>query len=312
MPKRGYKQEKIMLGVQGALILGVLAFYAFHAPALPTKTVANTVSVQNTSIALKSKVRKHRKPVPLVKRFVRPASVSPKPELAQFPVPTPITISISAEPQLVKMDSYQNPLESDAKIWDCVRDKTTGLVWEVKTHDKGLQDAGNFYSWYSKKSSLQNDIGFKNGGKCRGGIGCDTQAYVNAINSKKLCGYSDWRLPTRKELLTLVLGTGDGEKNTTIDTHYFPSTPGDWYWTADTDLGDASHAWYVLFYNGRSMKASMSQAKRVRLVRGGTEQRRSFKDVAEKKGNAPKNELAKQPFQPEPSSTAKQEMISLK
>jgi len=121
-----------------------------------------------------------------------------------------------------------------------------------------------------------------------------------------------WRLPTRKELLTLVLGTGDGEKNTTIDTHYFPSTPGDWYWTADTDLGDASHAWYVLFYNGRSMKASMSQAKRVRLVRGGTEQRRSFKDVAEKKGNAPKNELAKQPFQPEPSSTAKQEMISLK
>ena len=229
----------------------------------------------------------------------------------QFPSPTDITITVAAAPQLIKLDHYQNPLNLDAKEWDCVKDATTGLVWEVKTHDRGLQDANNFYSWYEKGGSSGTLSGTRNGGKCRGGISCDTQSYVDAINEKRVCGYADWRLPSRNELMSLVGGNGEFGQSTTIDTRFFPSTPGDWYWTSDTDIGDSNHAWFVLFFNGRTMKAAKAQAKRVRLVRGEIEKRRSFKGVAEKKDNNPENELAKQPFQPESLKISNHEMLSM-
>lgn len=304
-----------MLGVQGALIAGLLVFYMFHAPVLPAKPATKTVVAKKMPIVSKTRVRKHHKPVRIAKGNQAPAPSQTQALQAtpvRFPTPTKITIAVAAAPQLVKMDSYQNPLAADAKNWDCVKDATTGLVWEVKTHDKGLQDANNYYSWYSAGALNTNRSGMRNYGKCRGGISCDTQSYINAINAKRVCGYSDWRLPTRAELLTLVRGHTDGEQTSTIDTHFFPGTPGDWYWTADTDLGDPAHAWYVLFYNGRTMKALKSQAKRVRLVRGGITHQRSFKNVAEKKDSGSSKEIAKQPFQPESDALLKKEMLSQK
>lgn len=309
MPKQDNTNGKIMLGALGAVIVGLSAFYVFHAPAFPLKPVTKTVEVKKTPVASKTRVRKHHKPV-RVANYVKPVAVTPQPVKVLFPEPTKITITVAAAPQLVKMDSYQNPLAADAKKWDCVKDATTGLVWEVKTHDKGLQDANNYYSWYKADALNSNEKGARNNGKCRGGISCDTQSYVNTINAKRVCGYSDWRLPTRKELLSLVRSHADGEQTSTIDTHFFPGAPGDWYWTADTDLGDSAHAWYVLFYNGRTMKALKSQAKRVRLVRGGIKQQRSFKDVAEIKDTDSNKDIAKQPFQPESEANLKKEMLS--
>jgi hypothetical protein len=314
MPNQDYKKEKIMLGVQSAAIAVLLVFYVFHAPALPPKPVTKTVVAKKPPVASKPKVRKHHKPARIAKRNKALATSQTQALQATpvlFPAPTEITIAVAAAPQLVKMDSYRNPLAADAKNWDCVKDVTTGLVWEVKTHDKGLQDANNYYSWYSKGILNPNGSGKRDNGKCRGGISCDTQSYINAINAKHVCGFSDWRLPTRKELLTLVRGHADGEQTSTIDTHFFPGAPGDWYWTADTDLGDSAHAWYVLFYNGRTMKALKSQAKRVRLVRGGTkQQQRSFKDMAEKKENSSNRKIAQQPFQPGSAATLEKELLS--
>lgn len=310
------RNKKILaFGAPGVAIFALLGFFFFHGVAIAPKPAVEPVVVnqpqkaKKAAVIVKAKPEKHRKIDRIAKRVAKPAP-APQPVSVLFPSPTEITIAVAAAPQLVKLDSFQNPLETDAKKWDCVKDATTGLVWEVKTHDLGLQDANNFYSWYSSGSASQVTSGLKDGGKCRGGISCDTQSYTNAVNAKRVCGYSDWRLPTRNELMTLVRNTGEGEQNTTIDTRFFPNTPGDWYWTSDTDLGDSDHAWYVLFYNGRTMKALKSQAKRVRLVRGGKDQRRSFKDVAEKKDSDSKKEIAKQPFQPESNAAAKKEMLS--
>jgi len=304
-------KKLLALGAPGTAIVGLCFFFLFQGT-VPAPQAA-VEPVQAKKIPATSKViHKKRHKVRVARRVAVPAP-APVPEVVPvlFPKPTEITIAVAAAPQLVKLDSYQNPLEADAKKWDCVKDATTGLVWEVKTRDKGLQDANNFYSWFNTGSDSQAASGVKNGGKCRGGIGCDTRSYINAINAKRVCGYTDWRLPTRKELLSLVRGHSTGDQKSMIDTRFFPSTPGDWYWTADTDLGDSDHAWYVLFFNGRTMKALKSQAKRVRLVRGGQEQRRSFKDVAEKKGAEPTNEIAKQPFRPESDASMRKEMVSL-
>lgn len=311
MQFNNWKQREFSVGASAAAIVGLLAFLAFQTPVSqpkPSNRSAEPVQLKKAPSISKIRSRRHAKTVLAANRAGEPTSAAGTVPV-RFPTPTEITIAVAAAPQLVKMDAYQNPLQADATKWDCVKDVTTSLVWEVKTHDQGLRDANNFYSWFNPGSISQAGSGLKDGGKCRGGISCDTQSYINAVNAKRVCGYSDWRLPTRNELMSLVRG-GDAGQKTMIDTRYFPSTPGDWYWTADTDLGDSDHAWYVLFYNGRTMKALKSQAKRVRLVRGGKEHRRSFKDVAEKKDSENRKELAKQPFQPESTAAIEKEMLS--
>lgn len=46
--------------------------------------------------------------------------------------------------------------------------------------------------------------GSKDGETCTGEIRCDTQAYVDEVNKKGLCGYKDWRLPTPTESLWII------------------------------------------------------------------------------------------------------------
>jgi hypothetical protein len=197
----------------------------------------------------------------------------------RFPAPTPVTIALASAPRYVKISHAGGEVNKSGNGWDCVEDKNSGLVWEKKTQDRGLRDAGNFYSWYNPAGSATGvNAGVPDNGKCRGGVDCDTNAYVQAVNNMKLCGYSDWRLPTRAELATLVQFNGKQSGKGMIDSRYFPSAPTDWYWTADSDVKGSRHAWYVLFLNGRSMKAPKSDAKRVRLVRTGRE--RSMRNVA--------------------------------
>jgi len=50
---------------------------------------------------------------------------------------------------------------------------------------------------------------------------CDTEKFVADVNAAALCGYNDWRMPTRRELLTLVHA---GTWNPSIDATYFPNT----------------------------------------------------------------------------------------
>ncbi|MBI5461205.1 MAG: DUF1566 domain-containing protein [Gammaproteobacteria bacterium] len=153
--------------------------------------------------------------------------------------------------------------------WNCVRDRNTGLVWEVKTAGAGLRTATHTYSWYApdnEHDGAQDYRGTPNGGQCSG-TNCDTAAYVHAVNAEGLCGFNDWRMPTKDEFAT-ISDPRPPLKRPTIDSVYFPETQIGEYWTANDYAFkyDAAWAWHFEFSHDRvDWKKT---PKYVRLVRG--------------------------------------------
>ncbi len=116
-------------------------------------------------------------------------------------------------PSYTKLDAQGNDLPVSAKEWVMVRDNVTGLIWEVKTDDETIHDKDNEYTWYDSNPDT-------NGGEAgKPGDGKNTEEFIKALNAEKFGGFSDWRLPTIKELDSVV---NLGGYETSIDTEYFP------------------------------------------------------------------------------------------
>ena len=160
-----------------------------------------------------------------------------------------------------------NPLPGDdSDSWACTLDNVTGLTWEIKA-DKGLQGQNNTYSWYRQdKTYSDTHAGLQDAGSCEGSD-CDTQAYIKAVNDMKLCGASDWRLPTKRELLSIV---DNSRFNPAIDVRFFPMTLSSYYWSSSPYPDEPDSAWQVYFLYGEALPGKKSQRSSVRLVRGRT------------------------------------------
>ena len=113
-----------------------------------------------------------------------------------------------------------------------IKDNVTGLMWQ-KAAPQGT------YTW---------------------------QEAVDYCDNLTLGGYTDWYLPTVRELSTLV-DSSIPQPGPTINTTYFPNTVASIYWSSTTDAGSTDYAWLVLFNGGyvnNSLKASGSYVRAVR------------------------------------------------
>lgn len=160
-----------------------------------------------------------------------------------------------------------NPAPGSGRTnWACTLDNTTGLMWEIKA-ENGLRNAQHTYTWHNPSAAVNGgEPGVPGGGTCTDSR-CDTQAFVQAVNFQTLCGARDWRLPTRKELLSIV---DNGRINPAIDTGFFPAATASYFWTSSPYADQANSAWLVYFLYGEAYPENKNQAKSVRLVRGRT------------------------------------------
>jgi len=124
-----------------------------------------------------------------------------------------------------------SPASYDTSVADVVTDNVTGLMWQ-----RTLSIASVVWS---EASSYCEDL--------------------------SLAGHSDWRLPTRIELVSLIDVT---RSNPSIDPVAFPNTPSALFWTSSPMAGDPGLAWSVYFgYGGTGQSPVDLTGVRVRCVR---------------------------------------------
>jgi len=148
-------------------------------------------------------------------------------------------------PSYTKLDAQGNELPADAAVWVMVRDNVTGLIWEVKTDDGSINDKDNTYTWQDAQD-----------------------VFIAELNSTNFGGFSDWRLPSAMELMSIV---DHGTDSPPIDTTYFSGTnAGEYsqYWSSTTYASNSSSAWSVNFFHGSVISYNKGYYYYVRGVRG--------------------------------------------
>ena len=157
-------------------------------------------------------------------------------------------------------------LGTGAKDWACTRDNVTGLIWEVKT-TSGLRSQSHSYTWYnSDAASNGGSAGTASGGTCATSGRCDTEKFVTDVNAVGLCGATDWRMPSKKDLISIL---DLGRTNPAIDPTFFPNTPVSYFWSASAYAYYSGGAWFVAFDYGYAYSYSEYRTFQVRLVRAG-------------------------------------------
>ena len=166
-----------------------------------------------------------------------------------------------------KLDNNGYAIPDSATSWTMIRDNVTGLIWEMKIDKDGIKnysnphDSDNTYTWYDSNPAT-------NGGNAgTPGDGTNTESFIKALNDAKYGGSSDWRLPSDKELASIV-NFSLPYPGPTIDTIYFPNTFPDWHWTRTTLAEYTDNAWLVLFDYSYVHAYLKSNSLYVRAVRG--------------------------------------------
>jgi hypothetical protein len=177
----------------------------------------------------------------------------------------------------VKISAEGQRLPADESDWACVLDENTGLFWEAKTESSeapNLHHVDDKFTWYnSNRKTNGGNIGQWNAeqntcygyqqGKPR--TYCHVEQFASRTNKQGLCGFSDWRVPTRNELTSLI---HFGQFQPSIDAAFFPNTLDTFYWTQNPVAKREIEAWSVDFEFGTTTPLRKTDLRPVRLVRG--------------------------------------------
>lgn len=117
-------------------------------------------------------------------------------------------------------------------------DNVTGLMWITNPRTDAAM--GGLYNWL---------------------------AAVAACEAKNYAGYTDWRLPNVRELMSIADYSKD--PGPAINTSAFPGTRSNTYWSSTTFVQNATLAWRVTFTDGGVNVDLKTIGSYLRCVRGG-------------------------------------------
>jgi Protein of unknown function (DUF1566) len=140
-----------------------------------------------------------------------------------------------------------NPMSYDTSMPGIAVDEVTGLMWERMSTGQTASEGCTVGT--------------------TGILACPYRYAVDHCTANRLGGYSDWRLPTVLELLSLVDFTQAGAS---IDPVTFADTPLYAFWSITRLAGHLDDAWMVDFSLGNDLSDFIDNPHSVRCVRGGT------------------------------------------
>lgn len=133
--------------------------------------------------------------------------------------------------------AWPNPRFTVDLTGNCITDNLTGLMWARNDNANGRIFGG---TW---EQSLE------------------------VANTLELCGSTDWRMPNRKELLSLV-NYGAGNLGLELLNNGF-NVPLNFYWSSSSVAGNAAEAWVLILINGVMSPRAKSEGNRFLPVRAG-------------------------------------------
>lgn len=131
----------------------------------------------------------------------------------------PLTVSRDEMREVFRLDPWWRPAEYITSQFEdngdgTVTDHATGLMWQQSGADRFLKHN-------------------------------EANTYIEELNSKRFANYSDWRLPTVDELLSLLLPEREPDA---LFVHPVFDRRQRWCWSAD--LRPSGSPWAVHFYWG--------------------------------------------------------------
>ncbi|SEA06704.1 Protein of unknown function [Thiothrix caldifontis] len=124
-----------------------------------------------------------------------------------------------------KLDAGGNTLPASAPSWACVKDNTTGLIWEMKTDDGGARDKDWRYKHMHNSGGYAITTDLYGKLLCNGVFSCDPYSYIDMMNQQVgLCGKNNWRLPKMGELGSIAQINAD-ERPPHIERSIFKDLP---------------------------------------------------------------------------------------
>ncbi|MBN2824143.1 MAG: DUF1566 domain-containing protein, partial [Campylobacterales bacterium] len=153
-------------------------------------------------------------------------------------------------------DGYydRGELRSFTRADDIVTSTTMGLMW---------QDNADVVTVKKPWLSQLNYLGYRHE---------DTSGDTAATycSNLRLGGYSDWRLPSVEELMSITdkskVNNGADKLENSIDAQFL-YTNGEIYWSSTSHVGESSKAWTVKFDYGSNRWSNKSDAYFIRCVR---------------------------------------------
>lgn len=158
-------------------------------------------------------------------------------------------------------DYIINPMSFTNNGDGTVTDNNTGLIWQrcsvgqtqiIQNNILTCGGTAALYNWYQATGEY-------------------SEYYNNSSNRINVCGSLNlggggWRLPTKKELITIV---DYGLSYPAIQSDFFPYTSRSYYWSSTTYVNSSNYAWSVDFQRGEVTRLKRELYFYVRCVRDG-------------------------------------------